>query len=108
MSIDPIAGEPHGPRCPGRLERARGSREKVSETAPVARARESDRVELSQEGTIRGAPGMEERGSDAARIEEVRRRVQEGYYELPEVVEEVALRILDSGVLGSDLRPARD
>ena len=63
----------------------------------------SDRVEISQEGLVLSAnaqDGLEEADGLSRRVlEEIQKRVEDGTYDSPEVAEEVARQILNSGDL---------
>jgi len=82
--------------------RAKGTSQ---EAAPEAR---SDRVEISQEGlTLSAKANDETEGAQSLSkdvLEEVHRRIEDGTYDSPEVAEEVARQILNSGDLEFDTR----
>ncbi|HEX6037815.1 flagellar biosynthesis anti-sigma factor FlgM [Longimicrobium sp.] len=73
-----------------------------SPVAPVAPAGGTDRVELSSEARALAArldqPG-EGRELTPERIAELRQRIRDGVYDTPDMAEEVARRVLDSGDL---------
>lgn len=63
----------------------------------------SDRVEISQEGRVLSAntqDGLEEAEGLSQRVlEEIQKRIDDGTYDSPEVAEEVARQMLNSGDL---------
>lgn len=90
------------------LKRSNGTgenraKEKPEGTSPGAR---SDRVEISQEGRILSAKANEAteeaQGLSQDVLEEIQRRIEDGTYDSPEMAEEVARQILNSGDLEFD------
>lgn len=60
----------------------------------------SDRVELSHEGRVLSAQAgsfVEEAELTQEQLAEIRQRVDDGTYDMPEVAEEVARQLLNSG-----------
>lgn len=90
------------------LKRSNGAEQsrtkgKAQEASPGSR---SDRVEISQEGRILSAKANE--ATEGAQslsqdvLEEIQKRIEDGTYDSPEVAEEVARQILNSGDLEFD------
>jgi len=108
MTINPIHNEPLKGKEPARAEELSRTR-KVPPADPVARPEQADRVEISQEAREQaqeaglleesGGPGASSSAERADRLEEIRLRIRSGSYNTPEVAEEVARRLLDSGDL---------
>lgn len=67
-------------KCPARVETPGESKLRAAQAQ--AQARMEERIDLPEE-----------------QVREIRRRIADGFYELPSTVEEVALRILGSGDL---------
>jgi hypothetical protein len=72
----------------------------VSPSAPPSR---TDQVEISGEGRIlaRLAEMADELGLDAATLRTIHQRLAGGFYERPEILDTVAVRLLTSGDLTS-------
>jgi len=96
MTIDPTQSgsiAPHGPKGPAHEAPASSNR-------PAPPTPRGDRVEISAEARTLSAAGDADRVPfTEARIAELRAVVEAGHYERPEVVEELANRLADSGDL---------
>lgn len=97
MSLDEIRPEMVRPGLDREITRAnQGGIPTVKDVRSIVR---DDRVDISDEARIlsfeRGAEVDEE--LDTERIEEVRRRIDEGFYDSPDVAGEIARRLADSG-----------
>jgi len=103
MTIHDLAASHLRPGGPLRPKEEDGSKEKGGPKA-VGEARSPDKVEISDEAKLLAAQaeaGVEEQeeGLSEARILEIHRWIDDGFYDLPTTVEEVARRILISGDL---------
>ncbi|TVP45406.1 MAG: flagellar biosynthesis anti-sigma factor FlgM [Gemmatimonadales bacterium] len=104
MSMQPISGDILKGVGARRTEESRGAGPRVPLTSPVQRAERADRVEISQEGraqamkAARGEGGVSPLGSE--RLDNIRARIDDGTYDQPEVLEQVARKLLSSGDLG--------
>lgn len=102
MSIHKIGSDlirPHGARGvrdAASEERSPGARENAAN--PNQRSERSDRVQISAEGRELAARILDGAASET-RLEDIRARIERGYYDDPVVVEETARRILESGDL---------
>jgi len=98
MTVNPIGGPLFRPDKPGGLGSDDGDQGDHGHVREVDASPRSDRVELSNEGRALAADEGESE-LNAARLLEVQNRIDEGFYDRPEVVEETARRILLSGDL---------
>ena len=111
MRIDgagPDSTRPTGSRSVDKASRDE-TRSKKSEASSRVSA---DRVEISEAGKaaaaqLTGAGAVDAETLSVERVEEVRARIDAGIYDSPEVQQEVARRILDTGHLGT-ADPASD
>jgi len=93
---------PTGPRSVEKMSKD-GHQAKRSDSA---KSGASDRVEISDAGRaaaahLSGSGAVDAEKLSVERVEEVRARVEAGFYETHEIQQEVARRVLDSGDLGS-------
>lgn len=101
MAIKNIRPDTTGPASPISPIRDDARRTPVRSTLR-SEVRGSDRIDLSEEGRAAARDGVEAmpEGTLAVdRLMDVRRRVQARFYDAPDVVEQVARRIIERGDL---------
>jgi len=102
MTIHDLAASHLKAGGPLRPKEPNGSKEKGGPKA-VGEGRGADKVEISDEAKLLAAQaeaGVEEQEElSEARVLEIHRWIDDGFYDLPTTVEEVARRILNSGDL---------
>lgn len=106
--VGPDSTRPTGSRSVDKASQDEPKGKKSSASSKVS----ADRVEISDAGRaaaakLGGAGAMEAEDLTVERVEAIRARIDAGVYDAPEVQQEVARRILDSGDLGST-DPASD
>lgn len=103
MNVNEIGPESLRPDAARRMADAARQENGPRPTAPVDRARPADQVEISEEGRAMayGPDGVSEAGESLSpeRASELRLRIADGTYDSPEMMEEVARRIVESGDL---------
>ena len=98
MSIHKIGSDLIRPFGPKRSEAA--ERKADGESQDSKRAERVDQVGFSAEGlALAGLVQNVETDVSAERISNIEARIANGFYEEPEIAEEVARRVLDSGEL---------
>lgn len=104
MTIHPISGDgAAGAAGSKRSEAADASASRANPVAPSTPATPADQVEISGEGRVlaRLAEMADELGLDAHALRTIQQRLAGGFYERPEVLDEVAVRLLTSGDLSA-------
>lgn len=104
MRIDGVGPESARPSDARSVEKASDKDAKAKKSKSGAPQTGADRIEISEAGRaaaarLAGAGAVDGESLSVERVEQVRARIDDGTYDTPEVQEEVARRLLDSGDL---------